>query len=58
MRQHSSLLLRNILQMILPATPLFQLRDKEGAREGPKMNLQFTYNKGGSTKILTVLCFV
>ena len=44
--------------MILPATPLFQLRDKEGAREGPKLNLQLTYNKGGSTKILTVLCFV
>ena len=38
MRQHSSLLLRKILQMILPATPLFQLRDEEGAREWPKLN--------------------
>ena len=40
MRQHTSFLFRNILQMILPATPLFQLRDKEGAGEGPKLNYQ------------------
>jgi len=26
--------------MILRATLLFQLRDKEGAREGPKLNYQ------------------